>query len=184
MLRVSSLGASGSPSPTSSHSSQLQNPPWLSSSATQGKPPLPTQSLRPQTNPQSFQQRSHIPHQLHHSTPTTPQQQSNNSSQQSPQPSASSQAQEHFSQQFPPPRSITHQMQMSKGPGIRAQRPPHGTTLSGASQPGALSKPAAADPEESSNRILTKRSIQELVNQVKMPFLFSVFIHLELIHSY
>lgn len=173
MLRVSSLGSSGSPSPTGSHSSQLQNQQWLSSSATQGKPPLPTTpSLRPQTSPQSFQQRSHIPHQLHQNTPTTQQQQSNNPSQQSPQPSASGQAQDHFNQQFPAPRSITHQMQMNKGPGIGTQRPPLGSTLSGAPQPGALSKPAAVEPEEISNRLLSKRSIQELVNQVKVSSCF------------
>lgn len=37
---------------------------------------------------------------------------------------------------------------------------------SGASHPGTLSKPATLDTEESSNRILSKRSIQELVNQI------------------
>lgn len=36
----------------------------------------------------------------------------------------------------------------------------------GASHPGTLSKPASADTEELSNRILSKRSIQELVNQI------------------
>lgn len=50
-------------------------------------------------------------------------------------------------------------------------------TQSGASHPGTPSKTAAADTEESSNRIVSKRSIQELVNQVKMSVLFSFFVH-------
>ncbi|XP_042049989.1 transcription initiation factor TFIID subunit 12-like [Salvia splendens] len=165
MLRVSSLGSPGVLSPSSSQSPQTQNQPWLSS-GTQGKPPLPTPSLRPQASPQSFQPRSHITQQHHHHMPTTPQQQTIGSSQQSPQPSASGQAQDHFNQQFPPPRSITHQQQMSRGPGIGTQRPPLGMNVSGASHPGALNKPAIADTEESSNRILSKRSIQEIVNQI------------------
>lgn len=172
MLRVSSLGSPGSPSPSSSQSTQ--NQPWLSS-GTQGKPPLPSPSIRPQTSPQPFQQRSHIPQQHHHNMPTTPQQQPIGSSQQSPQPSSSGQGQEHYSQQFPASRiqqSITHQQQISRGPGIGTQRPPLSMGLSGASHPGALSKPATADTEESSNRILSKRSIQELVNQVKCLFLY------------
>ncbi|KAI3471957.1 hypothetical protein Pfo_028645 [Paulownia fortunei] len=37
---------------------------------------------------------------------------------------------------------------------------------SGASHPGAPGKTATADTEESSNRIVSKRSIQELVNQI------------------
>ena len=175
MLRVSSLGSPGVLSPSSSQSPQTQNQPWLSS-GTQGKPPLPTPSLRPQASPQSFQPRSHITQQQHHHMPTTPQQQTIGSSQQSPQPSASGQSQDHFNQQFPPPRSITHQQQMSRGPGIGTQRPPLGMNVSGASHPGALNKPATADTEESSNRILSKRSIQELVNQVKTSVLFIVFL--------
>ncbi|KAH6762209.1 TBP-associated factor 12 [Perilla frutescens var. hirtella] len=169
VLRVSSLGSPGSPSPSSSQSPLPQNQPWLSS-GTQGKPPLPNPSHRPQTSPQSFQQRSHIPQQLHHNISATPQQQPLGSSQQSPQSSASVQAQEHFSQQFPASRiqqSITHQQQISRGPGLGAQRPPLSMNQSvGTSHPGTLSKPASADTEESSNRILSKRSIQELVNQI------------------
>lgn len=47
-----------------------------------------------------------------------------------------------------------------------SQRPPLGMSQSGASHPGTLTKPATPDTEESSNRILSKRSIQELVNQI------------------
>ncbi|KAK4396500.1 Transcription initiation factor TFIID subunit [Sesamum angolense] len=168
MLRVSSLGSPGSPSPSSSQSPQPQNQPWLSS-GTQGKPPLPTPSLRPQTSTQSFQQRSHIPQQHHQNMSTTPQQQPIGSSQQPPQSSASGQPLEHHGQQYPPSRiqqSLSHQQQITRGSGLGNQKPPLGMMQSSASHPGALSKTAIADTEESSNRIVSKRSIQELVNQI------------------
>ncbi|KAL2250759.1 transcription initiation factor TFIID subunit 12 [Sesamum indicum] len=168
MLRVSSLGSPGSPSPSSSQSPQPQNQPWLSS-GTQGKPPLPTPSLRPQTSTQSFQQRPHIPQQHHQNMSTTPQQQPIGSSQQPPQSSASGQPLEHHGQQYPPSRiqqSLSHQQQITRGSGLGNQKPPLGMTQSSASHPGALSKTAITDTEESSNRIVSKRSIQELVNQI------------------
>ncbi|KAL0410085.1 UNVERIFIED_CONTAM: Transcription initiation factor TFIID subunit [Sesamum latifolium] len=168
MLRVSSLGSPGSPSPSSSQSPQPQNQPWLSS-GTQGKPPLPTPSLRPQTSTQSFQQRSHIPQQHHPNMSTTPQQQPIGSSQQPPQSSASGQPMEHHGQQYPPSRmqqSLSHQQQITRGSGLGNQKPPLGMTQSSASHPGALSKTAIVDTEEPSNRIVSKRSIQELVNQI------------------
>ncbi|KAL8526321.1 hypothetical protein ACS0TY_015512 [Phlomoides rotata] len=169
MFRASSLGTPGSPSPSSSQGLQSQNQPWLSS-GTQGKPPLPSPSLRPQTSPQSFQQRSQNPQQQHHhNMSTTPQQQTISSSQPSSQPSASGQAQEHFNQQFPAARiqqSITHQQQLTRGPGLGTQRPPLGMTQAVTSHPGGPSKTATADTEEPTNRILSKRSIQELVNQI------------------
>ncbi|KAL0347069.1 UNVERIFIED_CONTAM: Transcription initiation factor TFIID subunit [Sesamum calycinum] len=161
------IGIPGSPSPSSSQSPQPQNQPWLSS-GTQGKPPLPTPSLRPQTSTQSFQQRSHIPQQHHQNMSTTPQQQPIGSSQQPPQSSASGQPLEHHGQQYPPSRiqqSLSHQQQITRGSGLGNQKPPLGMMQSSASHPGALSKTAIADTEESSNRIVSKRSIQELVNQ-------------------
>ncbi|KAK6139917.1 hypothetical protein DH2020_026293 [Rehmannia glutinosa] len=165
MLRVSSLGSPGSPSPSSSQSQQSQTQPWLAS-GTQGKPPLPTPSLRPQTSLQSFPQRS-ITQQLQHNMPTNSQQQPIGSSQQSPQSSASGLPQEQFSPQFPASRiqqSLSHQQQITRGPGLGSQRPTLGMTQSG----GAPSKLATADTDESSNRIVRKRSIQDLVNQVKV----------------
>ncbi|GFP97069.1 transcription initiation factor TFIID subunit 12 [Phtheirospermum japonicum] len=166
ILRVSSLGPPGSSSSPSSSQSQPQTQPWLSS-GTQGKPPLPTPSPRPQTITQSFQQRSHItpPHQ--HNMPTTSQQQQpiGSSQQQSPQPSASGQQpQDHFSPPFTGSRnqqSISHQQQIARGPGLGSQRPTLGMT-----QSVGPSKTASADTDESSNRIVSKRSIQELVNQI------------------
>ncbi|KAL6521121.1 hypothetical protein OROGR_017690 [Orobanche gracilis] len=156
MLRVSSLGSPGSSSsPSSSQGQQSQTQPWLSS-GTQGKPPLPTPSLRPQTI-QSFQQRPHI---TQHNTPTTSQQQTIGSNQQSSQSSASGQPQEHFSSQIPASRiqqSISHQQQITRGPGLGTQRPTLGMTQN---------KTASADTDEFSDRIVSKRSIQELVNQI------------------
>ncbi|PIN05401.1 Transcription initiation factor TFIID, subunit TAF12 [Handroanthus impetiginosus] len=168
MLRVSSLGSPGSPSPGSSQSPQPQNQPWLSS-GTQGKPPLPAATLRPQTSSQSFQQRSHIPQQHHHNAPHSTQQQPIGSSQQSPQSSALGQQQEHYGQQFPASRiqqSLSHQQQITRGPGLGSQRPSLGTVQSGALPSGAPSRTATVETEESCNRIVSKRSIQELVNQI------------------
>ncbi|KAG8376693.1 hypothetical protein BUALT_Bualt09G0090400 [Buddleja alternifolia] len=162
MLRGPSLGSPGAPSPSSSL--QHQNQPWLSSGS-QGKPPLPTPSLRPQTSPQSFQQRSHIPQQHQHNMSNTPQQQPIGSSQQSSQ--SPGQGQEHHGQQFPSSRiqqPLPHQQQITRGPGLGSQRPPLGMSQPAAVNTGGPTK--SAETEESSSRIVSKRSIQELVNQI------------------
>lgn len=167
------MGSPGSPSLSSSQTAPTQ--PWLSSGS-QVKPPLPTPSPRPQASSQSFQQRSHVPQQYLHNMPTTPQQQTISSGQQPPQSSGSTQPLEHYSQQIPASRiqqPLSHQQQATRGLG--SQRPPLGMTQSGTSHLGAPSKTAPADIEESSNRIVSKRSIQELVNQVKMLILFFIF---------
>ncbi|KAL2533561.1 Transcription initiation factor TFIID subunit 12 [Abeliophyllum distichum] len=169
MLRVPSLGSPGLSSPGSSQSSQPQNQPWLSS-GTQGKPPLPAPSLRPQASSQSLQQRSHISQQHHHGLPTTSQQQQQTTSiHQSLQPSTSGQGQEHYGQQFPPSRMqqpLSHQQQIARGQGLGTQRPSLSMLQSSAVQPGSSNKTATADTEESSTRIVSKRSIQELVSQI------------------
>ncbi|GER29082.1 transcription initiation factor TFIID subunit 12 [Striga asiatica] len=143
------------------HSSQTQSQtqPWLSS-GTQGKPPLPPPTFRPQAGPQSFQPRS-ITQQLQNNMSTSSQQQIIGSNQHSPQPSASGQPQDHFTPQIPTSRtqqSLPHQQQVSRGPGSGIQRPPIGLT-----QPG---KTMSVDTDESSKRLLSKRSIQEIVNQI------------------
>ncbi|XP_073143835.1 transcription initiation factor TFIID subunit 12 isoform X2 [Henckelia pumila] len=167
MLRASSLGSSASQSPATVQGTLTQNQPWLSS-GTQGKPPLPSPSIRPQATPQSFQQRPHMTQQ-HHNMPTTSHKQMMNSGQQVAQPSASGQQQEHHGQQLPssriqPPSS--HQQQLTKSPGLGGQRPPLGMAQSGALQSGALLKTATLETEEIPNRVVSKRSIQELVNQI------------------
>ncbi|CAN4117279.1 unnamed protein product [Withania somnifera] len=163
MLRVQS---GGFPSPqshtTTSQSPRSQNQPWLSSGAP-GKPPLPTPSLRPQIGPQSLHQRSHILSQHQHTVTTAP------SSQQS-QPSTSSQSQDHLGQQMPPSRiqpSLSNHP-LARGQGLGIQRPSsHALMQSTTVQPGPPSKAATtiemADP---CARILSKRSIQDIVTQI------------------
>ncbi|KAM7526074.1 hypothetical protein LguiA_015976 [Lonicera macranthoides] len=169
LLRVPPVGSPGSPSPTTSQSTQSHNQPWLSSGS-QGKPPLP---YRPQLNPQQSQQRSHIPQQQHHqSMPTTPQQQQQqqqqqtSSASQSQPPSLSHQPQEHYGQQFQQSRiqSLTPQQQITRGGQGLAQK----ATAQPMAQPSTvpLNKAGSGDIGESSTRILSKRSIEELVNQI------------------
>ncbi|KAL3628321.1 hypothetical protein CASFOL_027367 [Castilleja foliolosa] len=166
MLRGSSFGTPGSSSSPNSSQSQHQTQPWLSS-GTHGKPPLPTPSPRPQSITQSFQQRAHITQTHQYNMPTTSQQQQSigSSQQPLPQPSASGQKpQDHFSPPFTGSRiqqSITHQQQIARGPGLGSQR----STL-GMTQSVGPTKTASADTDEYSNRIVSKRSIQELVNQI------------------
>jgi transcription initiation factor TFIID subunit 12 len=121
-------------------------------------------------NPPSLQQRTHISQQQQQqqqqqSMPTVSQQQ---------QPLPTNQPQEHFGQQVPSSRAlhVPHQPQVARLQGPGNQKP---STLvaaqSGAVQPGVQSRlPNAlpnADIEESGKSVLSKRSIQELVNQVR-----------------
>ncbi|KAA8518597.1 hypothetical protein F0562_016071 [Nyssa sinensis] len=169
LLRASSMGSSGSPSPNTSQSVQAHNQPWLSSGS-QGKPPLPSPPFRPQMNPQSLQQRSHIPQQLHHPMSTASQQQQMPSAQQLQQPSPSHLPQEHYAQQFPSSRasqSLSHQQQITRGSGLGNQKPSsHGLVQPNAVQSGPPNRTAVAETGESCNRILSKRSIQDLVTQI------------------
>ncbi|KAL3536131.1 hypothetical protein ACH5RR_004592 [Cinchona calisaya] len=164
MLRVSSVGSPGSPSPGSLQGPQPQNQPWLNSGS-QVKPPLPPS--RPQIIQQSMQQRSHISQQHHHAMTTSSQQQQASSPQQSQQPSTSTAGpQEHFGQQFPQSRiqqPLPNQQLTSRNLSLGTQRPSHSTIPS---TPVQSVLPNRAEPEEPCNRILSKRSIQELVTQV------------------
>ncbi|EPS61934.1 hypothetical protein M569_12859, partial [Genlisea aurea] len=116
---------------------QPQNQPWLSS-GTAGKPPLPSTSLRPTT--QLVQQRSsHIPQQQQHNmSSSTPQQHTN--SNQSPAATA-------------------------RGAGFATQRPPSlAPSHSVGMQPNRTTSSDYA--EEFSNRIINKRSIQNIASQI------------------
>ncbi|TMW99100.1 hypothetical protein EJD97_003048 [Solanum chilense] len=163
MLRVQSVGFPPSQShTTTSQSPRTQTQPWLSSGAP-GKPPLPTPSLRPQINPQSLHQRSHILAAHQHTVTTT------SSSQQS-QPSTSSQSQDHLGQQMPPSRiqqSLSNQP-LGRGQGLGIQRPSsHALMQPTAVQPGLPSKAATSlEMGDPCTRILSKRSIQEIVTQI------------------
>ncbi|KAK7278646.1 hypothetical protein RJT34_23680 [Clitoria ternatea] len=157
LMRPSSTPAN--PAPNASQSMQSLNQPWLASGS-QGKPPLPTPAYRQQQlNPQSLQQRLHIP----------PQQQSTPTSSQQQQPLPSSQLQEHFGQQGPPsrPLHVPHQQQVARLQGPGNQKPSSLVAAqSNAVQAGIQSRLTNADTDESCTSILSKRSIHELVNQV------------------
>ncbi|KAK4343166.1 hypothetical protein RND71_038982 [Anisodus tanguticus] len=163
MLRVQSVGfpSSQSPHTTTSLSPRSLNQPWLSSGGP-GKPPLPT---TPSLRPQSLHQRSHIlsPHQQHTVTTTT-------SSAQQSHPSTSSQSQDHLGPQMPPSRiqqSLSNQP-LARGQGLGIQRPySHALMQSIAVQPGPPIKSATTlEIGDPCTRILSKRSIQEIVTQI------------------
>nr|XP_016512284.1 PREDICTED: transcription initiation factor TFIID subunit 12-like isoform X2 [Nicotiana tabacum] len=161
MLRVQSVGLPSSQLHTMSQSPKAQNQPWLSSGA-QGKPPLPTPSLRPQISPQTLHQRSHILSQHQHTVTTS-------SSAQQSQLSTSSQSQDHMGQQMPPsriPQSLSNQP-LARGQGLGVQRPSsHALMQSATVKPGPPSKVTTLETEEPCTRILSKRSIQEILAQV------------------
>lgn len=176
-MRVSQAGSPGSPSPNTSQSVQSFNQPWLSSGS-KGKPPLPPPSTyRPQMNTPSMQQRSHIPQQ--HSPLLTTSQQPHLSSVQPQQSKPSHQLPDHYGQQLSSPRvtqSSPHQQQITRPLGSATQKPSSLALVQpNTAQPGNQSKIASAESDEFGNRILTKRSIHELVNQVKHIYLLLVF---------
>ncbi|XP_022746435.1 transcription initiation factor TFIID subunit 12-like isoform X2 [Durio zibethinus] len=167
LMGVSAVGSSGSSTPSTPQTMQSPNQPWLASGS-QGKPPLPPLSYRPQINSPSLQQRSHIPQQRH-SLPTVSQQQ-HVSSPQLPQPIPSHQQQEHFGQQFSQsraPQSLPHQQQVSRVQGSAIQKPSSLAMV----QPSTVqlvnqNKAAITESDKSGGRILSKRSIHDLVNQI------------------
>ncbi|KAK4348365.1 hypothetical protein RND71_031120 [Anisodus tanguticus] len=166
MLRVQSVGFPSFQSHTTSQSLRSLTQPWLSSSS-QGKPPLPmTPSLRPQISPQSLHQsRSHILSPIQQHTVTT-----TSSSAQQSQPSTSSQSQDHLGPQMPPSRiqqSLSNQP-LARGLGLGIQRPSsHALMQSPAVPPGPPSKAATTlEMGDPCTRILSKRSIQEIVTQI------------------
>lgn len=166
--RLPAVGSPGSPAPTTSQSLQSHNQPWLSSGS-QGKPPLPP-SFRPPMNPQLLQQRSHLPSQQQPAMSASTQQPQTSSSLQSQPSSLAQQPQEHYS--LPPsrvPQTLTHQQQMARNRGLGNQRPfaPAMGPPSSVTPPPAFNRPpAAVEPTESCNRIISKRSIHEIVAQV------------------
>ncbi|KAL6988389.1 hypothetical protein U1Q18_014140 [Sarracenia purpurea var. burkii] len=119
-------------------------------------------------NPLSLQQRSHIPQ--HHSISTSSQPPQASSSQQQHQASSSHPPQEHYGQQFTSTKvaqSLPHQQQIPRGSGLGNQKPSsHILVQSSTVQSGPPNKTLSAETVESCNRILSKRSIQELVTQI------------------
>ncbi|GFY97817.1 TBP-associated factor 12 [Actinidia rufa] len=167
MLRAPSVGSPTPSSPSTSQSMQHHNQPWLSSGSV-GKPPLPSPPVRSITNSLAIQQRSHIPQQHHHSMSTASQQPQASLSQQQ-QPSSSDPSQEHYpTSRFT--QSLPHQQQNSRGPGLGNQKPSSHTLVQPSaiqsSQSGPPNRTVSAETGEPCNRILSKRTIQELVTQV------------------
>lgn len=172
LLRASSVG-----SPSSSQSLQPHNQPWLPSGS-QGKPPLPPTQFRPPSSTQPPQQRSILP--PHHLPIANAQQQQQQISPgQQSQPALSHQQQEHYVQQFPPSRiqqSVPHQQQIARGQGTGNQKISSQPMIqSSAIQLNPSGAAAAVGSGESCSRILSKRSIQELVAQVITPILFFTY---------
>lgn len=166
------MGSPGSPSPSTSQSMQSLNQPWLSSGS-QGKPPLPSPSYRQQVNSPSLQQRSHPQQQQPHSLTMAPQQQHmTTTTSQQQQPSASHQSHEHYGQQVPSsriPQALSHQQQITRVQGSLTQKSPSPAIIqSNTVQSGSQNRTPTAEIDESSNRILGKRSIHELVNQASL----------------
>ncbi|XP_031383439.1 transcription initiation factor TFIID subunit 12 isoform X1 [Punica granatum] len=163
LLRGSSVGSSLSPSPSTSQGTQ----PWLSS-ASQGKPPVPSPSFRPPVNSQpSLQQRSHIPQQPHPPLPAPSTQQQQMSSAQ--EPSLSNQPQEQFGQL---PSRVQPSLPPQPTPRVTgpATQKPSSLTM-GQAQPMSVpstttGKTTALESDESCTRIISKRSINELLNQI------------------
>ncbi|XP_076915103.1 transcription initiation factor TFIID subunit 12-like [Bidens hawaiensis] len=170
-LRHPPVGSSVSPTPNNTpQNTQSHNQPWLSS-GTQGKPPLPPASFRPQMNPQTLQQRSHLPPQQQTAMSASTQQPQTSSSLQSQPSSLSQQPQDqHYS--LPPsrvPQTLAHQQQMARNRGLGNQRPfaPGIGQSSPVAPPPAFNKPPpAVEPTEPCTRIISKRSIQEIVSQI------------------
>ncbi|KAK1384386.1 hypothetical protein POM88_022121 [Heracleum sosnowskyi] len=162
LVRASSVGL-----PSSSQSLQPHNQPWLPSGS-QGKPPLPPTQFRPPSSTQPSQQRSVLP--LHHLPIANAQQQQQQISPgQQSQSALSHQQQEHYGQQFPPSRiqqSVPHQQQITRGQGTGNQKISSQPMIqSSAIQQNPSGAAAAVGSGESCSRILSKRSIHELVAQ-------------------
>ncbi|KAK1429553.1 hypothetical protein QVD17_11766 [Tagetes erecta] len=176
LLRLPSVGTAGSPASTTPQNTQTHNQPWLSS-GTQGKPPLPPpSSFRPQLNPQTLQQRAHIPSQqqtgVSASAQLSPQTLLQTSSSLQGQATSLSQQTQDQHYTLPPsrvPQALVHQQQMARNRGLGNQRPfapAVGHSSPVPPQPTVNKPPSAVEPAEPCNRIISKRSIQEIVAQI------------------
>ncbi|KAJ0263707.1 Transcription initiation factor TFIID subunit 12 [Hirschfeldia incana] len=158
LMRPSAIGSPGV------QSTGAANQPWLSSSA-QGKPPLAPPSYRPQVNNNpSMPQRSHVPQQ-HLSTSPAASQPQLQLSQQQHQP----QSQEQLQQMRSPHQSLPYSHQPARVQGLvnqKAASPAMPTNQPPVPQPGNQAKTVSAENEESDDRILGKRSIHELLQQI------------------
>ncbi|KAL8154453.1 hypothetical protein V2J09_012213 [Rumex salicifolius] len=164
IMRPSSMGSVTS----TSQGPSSQNQTWL----THGRPPITIPPSRPPLNPQSLQQKSQMTPQLHHVMPPPAlQQQQIPSFQQQHQPSKSlNQQREHPGPQLSaprvhvPPSSSSQPTRVQGSANLKSSLTavPQPSTL----QPVMIDTVPAAEIDESNKRIIGKRSIQELVNQI------------------
>ncbi|KAL2933694.1 Transcription initiation factor TFIID subunit 12 [Bienertia sinuspersici] len=169
MLRATSVTPPNTSTPSTSQSQQSPHQPWLS--APHSRPPLPSQSYRPQVNPQSLQQRSHITQQsppVVQAAPTQPHQLL--PSQQQQHIPASNQPQENYGHQLPASRVLqpmANQQQIVRIQGSANQKPPSPAMgQASIAHSGPADNINVAEFSEPCSTILSKRSIQELVNQI------------------
>ncbi|RID80873.1 hypothetical protein BRARA_A03504 [Brassica rapa] len=152
LMRPSSIGSPGVQSNGAAQQSlHATNQPWLSCSA-QGKQPLAPPSYRPLVNKTSMQPISHVPQQHLSTSPATSQ----------PQQQHQSEGQ---LQQKPLPHP--HQPARVQGPVSQKGTSPAMLTQPPVSQPGNQAKTVSSENEVSDNRILGKRNIHELLQQVE-----------------
>ncbi|KAK9153717.1 hypothetical protein Sjap_001197 [Stephania japonica] len=171
LLRGPSVTSTSSPSPSASQGLPSSSQPWMSSAPQLRQmptPSLPSPSSRQPMRPQSLQQRPNHPQQHHHSMQLASHQQLS-SAQPQQQQSQAVQSQDlygQFSQSRMPP-SVAHQQVMrAAGPANQKLSIPTSVMTQLSIVPsGGQNSVANVDDEESGNRILTKRSIRELVNQ-------------------
>ncbi|GMH30150.1 hypothetical protein Nepgr_031993 [Nepenthes gracilis] len=170
LLKASSVEPTSSSSPSLTQGLQSQNQPWLAPGS-HGRPPLPTSSFRAPMNPQSLQQRSHAVQPSLHSLPAASQQQQLSSSHHQQQPFAlSNQSQENHGQLLSSsrvPQSLAGQQQSTRVQGLGNQKSPSPVMVQPSNvQANPNDRTAVAEADESGNSILSKRSIQELINQI------------------
>ncbi|KAI3924830.1 hypothetical protein MKW98_031081 [Papaver atlanticum] len=159
------VGTTSSPSPSSPAGTQRQ---LTQQRMTSTGPPLHSPAIRSPSyrqpmRPPTLSQRSHIPQQQQphtylmgsHQMPSAPQQQ------QQHQPN---QSQEHYSQQFPP----TRVQQPTPHPAALRGLASENLTTSSTSPLRVNNSAFSADPGETSNQIVSKRSIHELITQKQM----------------
>ncbi|KAL0900490.1 hypothetical protein Bca101_084451 [Brassica carinata] len=161
LMRPSAIGSPGVQSTgAAQHSLQATNQPWLSSSA-QGKPPLAPPSYRPQVNNNpSMQQRTHVTQQHLSTPPATSQPQQQQQHQLQPQ--------EQLQQLRSPHQPLPYSHQPARVQGSVNQKAASVAmpTQPPVPQPGNQAKTVSAENEESDDRILGKRSIHELLQQI------------------
>ncbi|XP_010480364.1 PREDICTED: transcription initiation factor TFIID subunit 12 [Camelina sativa] len=159
LMRPSPIGSPSVQSTSAAQQSlQAINQPWLSSTP-QGKPPLPPPTYRPQVNSPSMQQRPHLPQQQHLSTSASTSQPQQQQSQQLHQP------QEQLQQLRSPQQPLPHPHQPTRVQGSVNQKvtSPVMPSQPPVAQPG---NQVSAENEASDDRILGKRSIHELLQQI------------------